>query len=366
MRLDLLSDVATPVLACVLGACVSLYLAPILIRAAERYGIVDEPQPPLKLHDRPVAYLGGLVIFVSFLLSLAVTLPFDGRVLAILLSASLVVAVGLVDDLGKLIPRDKLVGQLIAAIVLVKAGVKIDIAIVPFPVDEALSVLWLVTCMNAFNILDVSDGLATTAGIVGSAGALLVAVLNGEPMIAAMSACLLGACIGFLRVNREPARMYLGDTGSMLLGCVLGALAMIGDYSAQNDVSAFFVPLTLLGVPLFDLVLVVVARLLKGQPIYHGSPDHFAIRLKRHGMRARSVARLAGAVGALTIGAGVASTFLPDTGAILFAGATVALAVAAIVLLLARFSPEPKPQAAAKPATPDGASVAPAPERSVR
>jgi UDP-GlcNAc:undecaprenyl-phosphate/decaprenyl-phosphate GlcNAc-1-phosphate transferase len=328
-----------PPLAALLAAGLAVYLAPILIAAAHRYGIVDRPKPPLKLHAEPVPYLGGLVVFVAFVLSLAVTFPFEPRVLAILLAASLVVSVGLVDDLGTLTPKDKFVGQIIAAVVLVKAGVKIDIAVVPFPIDELASVLWLATCMNAFNILDVSDGLATTAGLVGSAGATAIAIANGEPMIATLAAALGGACAGFLWFNKQPARMYLGDTGSMLLGAVLGALAMSGRYSEQNTVSAWFVPLALVAAPLFDLVLVVLARLRARRPIWYGSADHYAVRLKRAGWSARRVAWTTGLLGAAFLGAGVLSTYCADGAALVVVGATVACGVALLVVVAVRYPP---------------------------
>lgn len=330
-----------PLAAGLLAMALALYLAPILIRAALRYGIVDRPSTPLKDHVEPTPYLGGLVVFVSFLLALALTFPFDQRVLAILLSASLVVSLGLVDDLGTLVPRDKLIGQAVAALVLVKAGIVIELAAVPSPVDEALSVLWLVTCMNAFNIVDVSDGLATTAGLVGALGALVVALLNGDSMIATMAASLAGACVGFLRVNRQPARMYLGDTGAMLIGAVLGALAMVGRYSEANVVSSWFVPLTLCAVPLFDLILVVVARVKANREIWMGSPDHFAVRLRHHGVPARTTARGAGALGVLAIAAGVGSTWLDDVGALAVLIGMCVLALTLLVLMLVRFPPRP-------------------------
>lgn len=345
-----------PLFAGALAIALALYLAPIIIRAALRYGIVDKPKPPLKLQREPVPYLGGMVVFIAFLIALAVTFPFDQRVLAILLSSSLVVSVGLIDDLGTLTPKDKLIGQIVAAVVLVKAGVRIDIAALPWPVDEGASVLWLVTCMNAFNILDVSDGLATTAGIVGSAGACVVAILNGEPMVAAMAASLCGACIGFLRVNRQPARMYLGDTGSMFLGAVLGALAMVGRYSEKNAVSWWFVPLALLAIPLFDLVLVIIARLRARKPVYYGSPDHFAVRLKHHGWSPRAVARTAGAIGVVVIASGVGSTFLDDTLALVCIGTVTAALIVLLLVVLVRFPPR-------APAAPPSAPVdAPAAE----
>jgi UDP-GlcNAc:undecaprenyl-phosphate/decaprenyl-phosphate GlcNAc-1-phosphate transferase len=346
----------------VLALALALYLTPIVIAAALRYGITDKPKPPLKLHHNPVPYLGGMVVFLAFLASLAVTFPFDARVLAILLAASLVVAVGLIDDLGTLVPKDKFIGQLVAAVVLVKAGVSVQLQAVPSPGDEILSVLWLVTCMNAFNIIDVSDGLAATAGFVGSLGAGVVAVLNGEPMIATMAASLAGSCLGFLWYNRQPARIYLGDTGSMFLGAVLGALAMIGRYSETNSVSSFFVPLALMGIPFFDLVLVVVARLHARRAIYHGSPDHFAVRLRHRGWSARRIAWSAGAVALAVCAVSISTMFLRDALALAVFGTTVAALVTLLVVLLVRVRPK-QPVAEAPPSAPGatpGAATAPA------
>jgi UDP-GlcNAc:undecaprenyl-phosphate GlcNAc-1-phosphate transferase len=338
----------------VIATLLALYIAPILIRAALRYGITDKPKPPLKMQRDPVPYLGGMVVFVAFLLALALTFDFDVRVLAILLSSSLVVSVGLIDDLGTLTPKDKMIGQTVAAIVLVKAGVKVDIEVLPFPVDEALSVLWMVTCMNAFNILDVSDGLATTAGLVGALGCLAVALVNGEPLIATIGASLAGACAGFLWFNKQPARMYLGDTGSMFLGCVVGALAMIGRYSSNNMVSAWLVPLALVGAPLFDLTLVIVARLRAGKPVYQGSPDHFAVRLRHHDVQARTTARLTFLIGAVVIAVAIGSTQLENVGAVIAAASLVAAAIALLVVFLTRFPPRVPVVAAALPTTGEG------------
>lgn len=332
-----------PLLAVVISTGLAFYLAPILIRAAHRYGIVDRPSTALKTHTEPVPYLGGLVVFIAMLVAVAVTFPFSRDVLALLLFSSITVAVGLVDDLGTLTPRDKILGQILAAAVLVKSGVHIEVAFLPFPVGDVLSVLWLITCMNAFNILDVSDGLAASAGVVGASAAVAVALLNGDPMIATMGAALLGGCLGFLYFNREPARMYLGDTGSLVIGANLGALALIGRYSESNQVSALFVPLTLLAAPLFDLLLVIIARIHARRPIWHGSPDHYAVRLRHHGWSARAVARLTLALGALVAAVGIGSTFLPDTPALLTAASTIAVGMGLLGVIMWRFPPRALP-----------------------
>src|SRR4051812_6744151 len=143
---------------------VALYLAPPIIAAAQRYGILDHGDGRLKEQRQPVAYLGGLVVFIALLVALAVTRTFDPKLLALLLGASLTVSVGLVDDLGTLTPKDKFLGQLLAASVLVKGGVVIQLGDWPWYACQAVSILWVVSVVNAFNIIDVSDGLCAGVG----------------------------------------------------------------------------------------------------------------------------------------------------------------------------------------------------------
>lgn len=326
-----------------LGTLLSLYIGPILINAAVRYDIVDKPKPPLKVHKEPVPYLGGLVIFCSFLFTVSLTLPFDTNTLAILLASSMIVTVGLIDDLGALSPKDKLIGQMIAAFVLVRAGVKIDLTFVPSPVDEFISGFWLLVCINAVNLIDVSDGLATSVGIAGAGGALLIAIINHEPSIAAFAAALLGACLGFLKYNKQPAKQYLGDTGSMLIGLILGSLAMTGRYSGNNVIAPFFAPITVMAAPFFESTLLVIARVRAGKKVYLGSPDHIAIRLKYKGWSAKQVANTALVLGFVVCGLGAAATVVGKESAIMIAGFTVATALGMLGYVLMRL-PAPPPK----------------------
>ncbi len=335
-----------------LGALfIALYLAPVLIRAAHRYGIVDAPQGALKTHKEPVPYLGGLVVFLAVLLTVAVAMqPFDQQTVAMLLGASLVVAVGLVDDLGTLTPRDKLIGQIIAAAIMVKAGIKIDLVVWPFPWAELLSGLWLVTCMNAFNILDVSDGLSSTAGVIGALALGVAGTLTGAATPALVCAALAGAGVGFLWFNKAPARMYLGDTGSMLFGVLLGAMALMARYSDENELAPYLAPIAFLFLPLFDLGLVIVARLWAKKPVYHGSPDHFAVRLKDHGLSANQVALVAAVVGAGYAGAGVWAAQASFDVALLIFSVSVAVAFLLLGTVLWRFPARTSPRFAPKSA----------------
>lgn len=323
----------------------ALYLAPLLIHAARRYGILDHPDGNLKEQREPVAYLGGFAVFIAMVIALAVTEAFDPRLLALLLGASIVVSVGLIDDLGTLTPKDKLLGQLLVALVLVKGGILIELEAVPFPVAALASVVWIVAVVNAFNIIDVADGLCAGTGLVASAVMTFFMWHQGARAEAYVCAALAGALAGFLRFNWQPARMYLGDTGSMLVGTVLAAVTMMGEYSAQNVVAPLVAPLGVLVVPLFDITFVVLVRLRLGLRIDRGSPDHFAVRLRRHGVSPARVAAGAMVVSALGGAAAVVATLGEAPHALALGAAGTVLCVGA-GLWLWRLDPRAVPAAA--------------------
>lgn len=264
----------------VLALCLCLYITPAVIEAALQYDIVDRPDNNLKKHREPVAYLGGIAVYLSFLFTLALTFSFSREVLGLLLAGTIIALLGIIDDLRPLGPKIKLAGQAIAVFVLMKSGIHIQIVFLPLPVCLAITLLWLMTTINAFNIIDIMDGLSAGVACVISLVLFTVAVLNGNYMIAVLTASLAGALLGFLRYNFEPARIYLGDTGSTFLGLMLGSLAMIGSYTGNNDLG-FLAPVVILGIPLFDTAFVMYIRWRRGMPVIYGSPDHFALRLRK-------------------------------------------------------------------------------------
>lgn len=257
-----------------------LYLTPLMRKAALQYGIVDVPDGRLKNHGVPVAYLGGLAVYLAFLVSLALTFSFDHEMLGMLLAGTIIVILGLIDDFGVLSPGVKLCGQSIAILVLIRSGIYIKLAFLPWYVSFPLSYLWLIGITNAFNIIDVMDGLSAGVAFVCSLTIFAVGVMNDSSTITVMAASLGGCLLGFLRYNFQPARIYLGDTGSMFIGMMLGSLAMIGSYTATNPL-ACLAPVLILGVPIFDTLLVMYIRYRRGLSILTGSPDHFALRLRK-------------------------------------------------------------------------------------
>ncbi|MCP3979085.1 MAG: undecaprenyl/decaprenyl-phosphate alpha-N-acetylglucosaminyl 1-phosphate transferase [bacterium] len=307
-------------------------LTPRVRAAALRFGIVDKPDGKLKTHDEAIPYLGGLAICLAFLLSLALTFSFSEQVLGTLLAASIVVILGLVDDLGQLGPWTKLAGQGIAILVLIKSGIYIKLVFLHPALAIALSVIWLVATTNAFNLIDIMDGLSAGTAMVAALTLLVMAELNGGSAAATMLAALAGACLGFLRYNFQPARIFMGDTGSMFLGLVLGALAMDTAYTQHNRLAAV-APALILGVPLFDMLFVMYVRRRRGMPIMLGSPDHVALRVRKWRLSTRqTVLASYGATGVLG-GAAVAMTLLPLQGALIVLGSMVFLGLLLAVWL---------------------------------
>ncbi len=319
----------------VLALALSLYTTPLMRRAAIQFGIVDRPNGSLKVQAEPVPYLGGLAVFLAYLIALALTFEFGYQVLGILLAGTLMLLLGLIDDLGVLSPWEKLAGQFVAVAALLKAGLYVKLIFLPPLVALALSVLWLLTMTNALNIIDIMDGLAPGVATIAALFLAAVAIHNGEPMVATMAAALAGSLCGFLRFNFQPARIYLGDSGSLYLGLTLGALAMNGHYTTRNPLG-MLVPAIILGVPLLDLAFVFVVRLQKGLSPFRGSPDHLALRLRRAGMSVRQTVGVAYTTGVVFGLVGFAVMESTSAAAAMLVVMTLSALLLVIALLLRR------------------------------
>jgi UDP-GlcNAc:undecaprenyl-phosphate GlcNAc-1-phosphate transferase len=310
-----------------LGAGLSLWLTPRVREAAVRFGIVDRPDGRLKTQDEPVAYLGGLAIFLAFVLALALTVEFSRQVLGLLFAGSIVVLVGLVDDLGSLRPWTKLAGQAVAVTVLIKSGVFIKLTFLPDGVAIALSIVWLLACTNAFNLIDIMDGLSAGTAMVASIALIAVAAWNGREGSATVLAALSGACLGFLRYNFQPAKIYMGDCGSLFVGLMLGATAMNNAYTQTNRLAAV-APGLILGVPLFDMLFVMYVRFRRGMPVMLGSPDHVALRLRKWKLSTRQTVAASYAATAALGAAAIAMSAASPTAAAWILGTVAILALA--------------------------------------
>jgi UDP-GlcNAc:undecaprenyl-phosphate GlcNAc-1-phosphate transferase len=259
---------------------VTIALTPWMAQTARSVGMVDRPDGSLKKHDEPVPYMGGLAVFVGFLVGFSPFYALDQEVLAIMLGGTLILLLGFLDDLGNLRPATKLLGQALAVLIVMKAGVAIKIVFLPPVITYPLSFLWLMGMTNAFNIIDIMDGLSSGVGAIACGFLFIVAVSSGQTGIATMILALMGALLGFLRYNYQPAQIYLGDAGSLFVGFMLGALGMVGIYATTNPV-AVLAPILILGIPIFDTLFVMTIRWMRGLNPLKGSPDHFPLRLRR-------------------------------------------------------------------------------------
>jgi UDP-GlcNAc:undecaprenyl-phosphate/decaprenyl-phosphate GlcNAc-1-phosphate transferase len=278
-----------------------LYWTPVIRKAALQLGIVDRPDGLLKRHEDAVPYLGGIAVFMSFLLTVGAFTDFGQETLGLLLSGSIALMVGLVDDFGALDPLQKLLGQTLAALVLIKSGIYIKLEFLPIWIAIPLTVLWILAVTNALNIIDILDGLAAGVSAIAALSIAIANFMAGRNAVAFLSLVLAGAVLGFLRHNFHPAKIYLGDAGSLFIGFMLAALSMNAGYTRAN-LLAVLSPVLILGIPLFDLALVIWVRWRNGIPLMKGSPDHFALRLRRVKLSVRETAVTTYIIGVLLSG----------------------------------------------------------------
>jgi UDP-GlcNAc:undecaprenyl-phosphate GlcNAc-1-phosphate transferase len=315
-----------------LGALLAYYGTPIFRRAAQAINLVDRPDGRLKHQAEPVPYLGGLAVYLAFLLSVSLAYEFSPQVLGLLLAGTIVLLLGLVDDFGVLSPTAKFFGQAVAVYVLMRAGIRIDLKFLPVWVDWPLTVLWLVGITNAVNLTDIMDGLAGGVAFAACVSLCLVNILNQDPVMAFLTASLAGSILGFLPYNVRPARIYLGDAGSLFIGLMVGAMAMVGRYTQVSPAGAL-APVVILALPIFDTLFVMFLRRRRGVSMFLGSRDHFPLRLRRMGLSVGKTVGLAWGLAALAGAAGLVLMHLPLTGAVvLFAAVLVAVLVAAVRL----------------------------------
>lgn len=267
----------------ILSFLTTFYLIPFVIKIAKKLKILDIPDGVIKQHKEPTPYLGGIAIYVGFIVALGFVFPFQNHMLLFFIGITLLLFIGLIDDLITLKPYQKFFGQMISAFCFMKSGLLLKtefflyhLSLIPF------SILWILTVINAFNLIDVMDGLASLVAIFATATFMIIALLWQEYYNAIFLSSFLGALIAFFCHNRPPAKIYLGDTGSLLIGGVLATIPFVFNWSIYNP-HGFIVPLIILAIPLLEVVTLIVIRTAKGIPFYKPSPDHFSLYLLRIG-----------------------------------------------------------------------------------
>lgn len=313
-----------------------LVLTPVAIATATRAGFLDRPGGH-KGHKSPVPYLGGMAIvgaFAASILGVVLIAPPEsggGELLIVLLLALGLAMVGLVDDLRNLSPLVRLIAEVLCAVALWHMDIGIRLT-GETSIDVLLTVLWVVGITNAFNLLDNMDGLAAGQASICSFAVFLVAVTNGQFLVAALAISLAGCAAGFLRHNFHPARIYMGDGGALFLGFLIAYLGIKLRFSDSVS-GAFLVPVVICILPITDTTLVTLSRLATGRSPFQGGQDHVSHRMVQSGI---PVPVSVGLTYFASISAGVLAYVISrvdQTSAWVIFGLVVATAVAAVLLL---------------------------------
>lgn len=270
-----------------LSFVIALSLVPLISRLARRTAVVDVPgSAPHKVHTATTPLVGGVVLLIAVLASyLALGSPLERPIVGILLGSLFVVVWGTIDDRWGLSPAVKLLAQLGAAIILISFGIQVLASGIPW-LDLVLSIVWVVGLMNAFNFVDSMDGLAVGLAVIAAGFFMLVTLDARQPTFAMLSAALLGSLLGMYYFNAMPAKVFLGDSGSQLLGFILAAIGIAYSPAGAQLPQAltWFTPILVLGVPIFDTALVVFSRLRRRLPVYEAHKDHTYHRLVSKGI----------------------------------------------------------------------------------
>jgi UDP-GlcNAc:undecaprenyl-phosphate GlcNAc-1-phosphate transferase len=254
--------------------------------------------------------------------------------MGLLLASSIIILLGVIDDICGLSPRIKLLGQVIAIFLLLKSGIRIRIEQFPPVLDVALTFLWMIVMTNGFNLIDVMDGLSGSVACVSAAAIGWVFLTGGDRIGFVLCAALIGGLLGFLRFNRPPAQIYLGDTGSLFLGFFLGGLAIGGDYTSHNRLG-WITPLALFAVPLFEIAFVSWLRMRRGASILVGSRDHFGLRLRRWRLTTGQTVGASCLAAVLSSAIGLAAMHMSPAASLLAYGSVALLLVGAALWLKA-------------------------------
>lgn len=286
------------IIAFVAALAVSFITTPFIKKLALKIGAIDVPKDERRVHDKPIPRLGGLAIYIAFVAVILALVPYSPKMIGILAGGTVIVILGVVDDIRPLPSKLKLLVQVVAAVMLVASGVRVEWVTNPFDNVDGMAYLsyfsypitifWVVGVTNTLNLIDGLDGLAAGIASIASLSLLAVSVMNGHPVVVIYTAALAGAAIGFLPYNFNPAKIFMGDTGSTFLGFVLAAISIEGAIKGAATL-AIAIPVLALGLPIFDTTFAIIRRAVNGKPIMEADRGHLHHRLLALGLSQRQV-----------------------------------------------------------------------------
>lgn len=336
----------------------ALFMTPLSIFFARKTNLIDVPfAEPHKLHQHPVPIAGGIALFSTVLLSIALLhREFSMTTVRVLIPACIVFAIGLWDDYRPLRPIEKAMGEIAATVVMILLGIQVHVfeSLLPtdgvwrwfvLALDIGTTLFWMVFVINAVNLIDSSDGLAIGVSNNTMIFCILLALDTQQWSIAYVSGIILGTGIVLHLFNTSPAKLFLGDSGALLIGYFLGVIAILYNPPAKAQGSTWFVPILMLGIPIFDSVLVIYARWRRKTQFYNGGTDHTFHRLVRWGLSPTQAVSL---INLVTVGLQIFALYLTSKNP-LFANIlffAIVLAGICVMLLLVERKPNEKNQSA--------------------
>lgn len=310
------------------GLVLTALFCPLVFRLAVRIGVIDQPDSR-KVHKDPIPRWGGVAIFLSFYFTVGIALWFSlgdavspvarfvggvtgalnaagdqlpsdqaarSMLIGLLLGGSLMGLLGMIDDVLTLPAKVKLLGQIVIASVFVYFGIQINflshfqhgVVFLPDWMAYALTVLWIIGLTNAINLLDGLDGLLSGVSGISAAFLCLVSIMKGQMLVALLLAALSGSALGFLRYNFNPARMFMGDTGSLFIGSMFACLSIMGALKLSATLS-FLIPVFVMGLPIADTAWAIIRRAATRRPIFQPDKEHLHHRLLGLGLSQKQV-----------------------------------------------------------------------------
>lgn len=332
-------------LALLTALVISFLMTPVVKTFAYKVGAIDVPKDERRMHKVPIPRLGGLAIFIGFMVSILLFLDIRGnpQMQSILLGAVVIVVLGVVDDIMALPALLKFVVQIVAALIPATHGVRILAFSNPNIFSDNLywvlgglsipvTVLWIVAITNSVNLIDGLDGLANGVSAISATTMLVIAMMASEAQVAVVMAALVGASVGFMPYNLNPAKMFMGDTGATFLGYILATMSIQGLFKYYAVIS-FVVPFLILGLPIFDTAFAFIRRIAHGQSPMHADRSHIHHRLIDMGLNQKqAVATLYVISAILGLSAVVLTTGGEQKAMLLFAALCIVAVVAARVV----------------------------------
>lgn len=279
-----------------LSLVIAALSTPVIKKFAHKVGAIDVPNEERRIHKKPIPLMGGLSIYIAFVVCSLYFSGFDKRVAGIVIGGTLIVIMGIIDDIKELKPLPKLAVQIAAALILICFDISVKSITVPFFTKGGtlnvgyfgipITLIWVVGITNAINLIDGLDGLACGIGLISSLTLFGVAIISGRDISVLLTVILAGACMGFLPYNFNPASIFMGDTGSQFLGFALAAISIQGAIKSAAAV-AVAVPILALGLPIYDTLFSMVRRKINKKPMSQADRGHFHHRLLDLGLTQR-------------------------------------------------------------------------------